>query len=244
MLAPDIEPNPTLSTPTDNAAAPTPPQARLEVAALLSVSGGFLDAFTYVGHGRVFVNAMTGNVVLLGVFGAAGDWAQAWRHLPPIIAFLLGVFAARLIGRSAPTPLLRYPGLACLVLEILFLCGAAWLPASFPDIWLVLGLSFVAALQNSSFPNVEAWAYNSVMTTGNLRRFVDGLFLMLEPAQRAEGGRQARAFGVVCLHFLFGAVIGACCTPRMGDFALLVPAALLALVLLWIFSGLRRNAIP
>ena len=150
--------------------APAPPYATLEVAALLTASGGFLDAFTYVGHGHVFANAMTGNVVLLGVFGAAGDWTQALRHIPPIIAFLLGVFTAHLIGRPSPRPLLKDPGLSCLVVEILFLFGAAWLPAAFPDLPLVLGLSFVAALQNSSFPKVRAWPYNSVMTTGNLRR--------------------------------------------------------------------------
>ena len=232
-----------MNTAINSADARTPPYATLAVAALLTVSGGFLDAFTYVGHGHVFANAMTGNVVLLGVFGAAGNWSQAFRHIPPIIAFLLGVFAAHLIGRTSPRPLLRYPGLACLLVEILFLCGAAWLPASFPDIGLVLGLSFVAALQNSSFPTIEDWAYNSVMTTGNLRRFADGLFLAFQPGQRGEGLRQARAFGLICVHFLLGAIAGAACTPRLGNFALLVPAALLTLVFLRIHRGLRGRPI-
>jgi uncharacterized membrane protein YoaK (UPF0700 family) len=35
--------------------------------AVMASAGGFLDAFTYVGHGHVFANAITGNVVLLGV---------------------------------------------------------------------------------------------------------------------------------------------------------------------------------
>jgi uncharacterized membrane protein YoaK (UPF0700 family) len=225
-----------------SAAEPTPPYATLGTAALLSVSGGFLDAFTYVGHGHVFANAMTGNVVLLGVFGAAGQWAAAWRHVPPIVAFVLGVLAAQWMAGSAPSRRLRYPGLACLIVEILFLCGAAWLPPSFPDLWLVLGLSFVAALQNSSFPKVEDWAYNSVMTTGNLRRFAEGLFLLLQaPPQRSEGLRQARAFGVVCGHFLLGAILGALCTTRLGNPALLIPALLLGLVLLRIVRGMRAG---
>jgi uncharacterized membrane protein YoaK (UPF0700 family) len=211
------------------------------VAALLTCSGGFLDAFTYVGHGHVFANSMSGNVVLLGVFGSAGDWAQAWRHVPPIAAFVCGVFAARLIGRTKPRLFSHSPALACLALEIVFLCGAAWLPAGFPDFVLVPALSFVAALQNSSFPTVESWAYNSVMTTGNLRRLADGLFLTLNPAQRGEGLQQARAFGTICLHFLFGAAAGAACTPRMGDFALLVPAVLLTAVLVPIRGGWRRD---
>ena len=221
----------------------TTPQSTLPVAALLTLSGGFLDAFTYVGHGHVFANAMTGNVVLLGVFAAAGSWPQALRHLPPIIAFLCGVFAAHLIARGTSRPLLRHPGLVCLVLEIVFLCGAAWLPAAFPDLWLVLGLSFVAAMQNSSFPTVGNWAYNSVMTTGNLRRLADGLFQALQPRQRREALAQAGAFGVICGHFLLGAFVGALCTPRLENQSLLVPAALLAVVLLRIHHGLARAAL-
>ena len=34
---------------------------------LLAVVGGFLDAYTYLCRGRVFANAQTGNIVLLGV---------------------------------------------------------------------------------------------------------------------------------------------------------------------------------
>lgn len=219
---------------------PTPPYATLEVAALLTVSGGFLDAFTWVGHGHVFANAMTGNVVLLGVFATAGNWPQAWRHLPPIVAFICGVLTARLIGHRSPRPLLRYPGLASLLVEIVFLCGAAWLPASFSDLPLVLGLSFVAALQNSSFPRIGDRAYNSVMTTGNLRNFADGLYLLFQAEQRHAGLQQAKIFGVICLHFLLGAIVGAASTPRLGNLALLIPALLLALTLLRIYRGLRQ----
>src|ERR1700730_1422623 len=56
----------------------------LRVAALLAAAGGFLDAFTYVGHGHVFANAMTGNVVLLAVSAVSGDGRQALAHLLPI----------------------------------------------------------------------------------------------------------------------------------------------------------------
>ena len=35
-------------------------------AAFLSVSGGLQDAYTYIFRGKVFANAQTGNIVLLG----------------------------------------------------------------------------------------------------------------------------------------------------------------------------------
>ena len=53
------------------------------IACLLATVGGYLDAYAYLAHGRVFANAQTGNVVFLGVYASAGLWAQAARHVPP-----------------------------------------------------------------------------------------------------------------------------------------------------------------
>jgi uncharacterized membrane protein YoaK (UPF0700 family) len=47
-----------------------------------------------VAHGGVFANTQSGNVVLLGVFGATGHWQDARHHVPPIAAFRLGLFIA------------------------------------------------------------------------------------------------------------------------------------------------------
>jgi len=201
------------------------PDARLGVACLLSLSGGFLDAFTYVGHGQVFANAMTGNVVLLGAFTAAGDWRQAFNHVPPIIAFLGGVFMAQAI--RLPNIGHRLPALSALIVEIAVLAGIAFLPRSFPDIWIVLSISFAAALQNSSFTRVLDWTYNSVMTTGNLRRFSEALFLVLLPGRSPEMSRQVRVFGLICLSFLFGALAGGLLTPWLGNRALWMPVAIM-----------------
>ena len=72
------------------------------VAVLLTLSGGFLDAFTYIGHGKVFANSMTGNIVLLAVNLAAGNWQQVSRHISPIVGFVCGVLAAHLLQLMTP----------------------------------------------------------------------------------------------------------------------------------------------
>jgi uncharacterized membrane protein YoaK (UPF0700 family) len=59
---------------------------RLSVAVPLTAAGGFLDAFAWVAHGHVFANAMSGNVALLGIHAAAGEWRQAPRHVPPLFS--------------------------------------------------------------------------------------------------------------------------------------------------------------
>src|SRR5271163_3578369 len=71
---------------------------RLTIACLFTAAGGYMDAFSYIAHGHVFANAQTGNFVFFAVFASAGQWAQAWRHVPPIVTFSLGVAAAKLLG--------------------------------------------------------------------------------------------------------------------------------------------------
>ena len=107
---------------------PPPPESALTVACLLSLSGGFLDAFTYVAHGGVFANAMTGNIILMGVSATAGDWRQAFNHAPPLVAFLLGVWAAQAMRLPRLDP--RWPALLSLMLEIVVLAAIAFLPRS------------------------------------------------------------------------------------------------------------------
>lgn len=56
--------------------------------ALLAVTGGFLDAYTYLTRGRVFANAQTGNLVLLAMNLAGGQFQKAQYYLIPILAFI------------------------------------------------------------------------------------------------------------------------------------------------------------
>jgi uncharacterized membrane protein YoaK (UPF0700 family) len=213
--------------------SPPPPAAEraLSVALLLTASGGFLDAFTFVGHGHVFANAMTGNVVFLAVFIASAQRRSALRPVPSILAFLLGVFLAQLVRRpKSRMPLLR-PALACLSLEIFVLMIVSLLPRSFPDMILVPAIALVAAMQNSSFTHLESWVYNSVMTTGNLRRFAESLFNGTMLGRNMDALRQARVFGVICLCFFAGAAVGAFATARFHNSALWCPIAVLCVAL-------------
>ncbi|MGJ5815488.1 YoaK family protein [Paludibaculum fermentans] len=213
----------------------------LSVALLLAASGGFLDAFTYFGHGHVFANAMTGNVVLLGINAAAGETRQALSHLWPILAFLLGVAVARGLRLPRFSRFVRDPSLPALSLEILFLCAAGWLPRSFPSQPLVLAISFLAALQSSTFPRVEKWAYNSTMTTGNLRQFGEAAFSAVFSRPDAESARKAILLAAVCLAFTVGAVVGAGVTSALHNRALVVCALLLSCAWLPLVLSDRRQ---
>jgi uncharacterized membrane protein YoaK (UPF0700 family) len=207
----------------------------IEVAALLTFSGGFLDVFTYLGHGGVFANSMTGNIVFLGMYAAAGQWQLAAQHIPPILAFLAGVFIAYHMQLPVVVKHFPKPALTCLALEIFVLLIEAFLPGSFPDILLVLSISLVAAMQNSSFTKLEQWSYNSVMTTGNLRRFAEAIFSSSIPKVNPKAIREAKLFGLVCICFLAGSIIAALTTGKLHNCALLIPVSTLvsAFIICW-----------
>ena len=55
--------------------------------ALLTVGGGFLDAYTYFTRGGVFSNAQTGNLVLLAIRLAQGTSLPFPTTCPPFCPF-------------------------------------------------------------------------------------------------------------------------------------------------------------
>ena len=70
----------------------------IELAVLLALSGGIMDAYSYLVRDHVFANAQTGNMLLFGVNLAAGDWVQCLHYAVPVVCFAAG------IAMRGPTP--------------------------------------------------------------------------------------------------------------------------------------------
>ncbi len=204
--------------------------SRLGNSALLALAGGFLDGFTYLGHGHVFANAMTGNVVLLALGCVSGMFENGLRHLPPILMFLLGVTVARALQMPSIARRLRQPHLAALLIQIGTLATLALLPQHTPDAWFTMSIAFAASVQVESFRRVHGRSFNSTFTTGNLRTFAEGAFAWLI----ADGGEDARRatvdFGAICLAFFIGAAVGGAATMHFGNRALWIDIVLLWLI--------------
>lgn len=64
---------------------------------MLALTGGFLDAYTYITRGGVFANAQTGNIVLMGINLAKGDFERVIHYVVPILAFALGILLSEII---------------------------------------------------------------------------------------------------------------------------------------------------
>jgi uncharacterized membrane protein YoaK (UPF0700 family) len=218
-------------------------ESRLAVAAVLAASGGFLDGFTYLGHGHVFANAMTGNVVILGINAATGHWNQAIAHVYPIAAFLMGVAVAQVFHVPRVQQHVPHATLASLALEIFFLGIGGCFAPEFASTFLVLGISFVAALQSSTFRLAGKWSYNSTMTTGNLRIFSEALFQILFGTRDTDSADKVKVFGTLCATFLAGAVAGGLSTAAFHNRALWIVDILLLALWFWLFGSVRRAAL-
>jgi uncharacterized membrane protein YoaK (UPF0700 family) len=210
--------------------APHPQSDHIISASLLAATGGLLDAMVYVLHGHVFANAMSGNVILLGVTIFARDWMQAERHLVPILAFVVGVIASRFL-RLLPQ---FYASVAVLALEMTVLFAAGLLPMSFPEMAFTAIISFTSAFQVSTFRQIENLPYNSTFITGNLRVATEAFvtqFLVSDASERQEESAKARKLFLICGYFLIGALVGAWGAPHLGNKTLWIAEPLLLVVL-------------
>lgn len=199
----------------------------LLVALLLGFAGGYLDAYAWITHG-VLANAQTANLVFLWVNAMVGKWREAFRFVPSLFAFLVGVVLAAWLRRSAGDR----AGQISILVEIAVLVLVGVLHNRAPDVTGTLGVSMVAAMQTSIFTKVEGANYSSVMITGNLRQSIEGAVALIAGDSPVGLLRKSCIFIGVCAAFGTGAAVGAFITERAPALALSVPVAALLLVLL------------
>ena len=94
----------------------------------LSASGGLQDAYTYIGRGKVFANAQTGNIVLFSAYLFDGDWTHSRRYLVPVLSFMLGIFVAECIHRHFKHMERVHWRQLILLAEIVLLAAVGFLP--------------------------------------------------------------------------------------------------------------------
>jgi uncharacterized membrane protein YoaK (UPF0700 family) len=211
----------------------------LDIGALLASAGGFLDGFTYVGHGHVFANAMTGNVVLLGISCFSGSWRTALHFLPAILAFVIGVSVSQAMQLRSKRRDVSAPYPAVLVLEIAVLLVLSLLPATTADILFTTSIAFAASVQVQTFREVDGQSFNSTFTTGNLRTLSEASFTWFWEGHSQAAARVARDFSVICAAFLVGAAAGGYSTQAFGNRALWGDVALLVLIAIRVRSRLK-----
>jgi len=198
----------------------------VELGILLAIVGGFLDAYTFVGRGGVYANAQTGNVVLMGIEAATGEWGKAVLHAVPVLAFVVGVIVAEMIKKPSMHMFIQDAERAVLILEIAVLFIVGLIPYTSPNIIVTVAISFVSAVQVSSFRKLVGSTYNTTMITGNLRSAIHEIYTAVTKKDR-ESALQAVRFSTINLSFLAGAISGGLLTSFIGAKAVWIAAIVL-----------------
>lgn len=216
-------------------------EERLTAAAVLSMVGGFLDIYTYLYRGKVFANAVTGNMVLFGYHAANLEWNHCAKYLLAILFYALGVFAAEVVQRNFRQS--RNIGWHQYVIGLEFLCllPVIFIPYGEFDFAVNALISFVCALQVQTFRRVHGLPFASTMCTGNLRSGAEALFRSVSEKNREER-RKAFHYILVIVCFIAGAVLGAVLLRRFGHLIFfLAPAGLL--LVFFMITNVRQLAL-
>ena len=202
------------------------------VAALLSVTGGFLDAYTYISRDGVFANAQTGNFARLAISLAGGDLWMVLRYLIPILSFVAGVSMAMWISRRASRCGKGQWQQYSVLLEIGLLAVVTLVPnGKISNICANVAVSFTCAVQAESFRKVLGTPFASTMCTGNLRNATEYLNQFFLEKNKTDWEKSMQYFGIDALVVL-GAVAGTVMTRLLQTYATLCCCLLLSVVFL------------
>ena len=192
----------------------------------LAMSGGLMDAYSYLERDHVFANAQTGNMLLLGVNLSQGNFDSAFHYFLPVLFFALGIAVAQnlriLFGKRDFSVHWRQ---ACVLIECLALCVVAFLPLSVTALANAL-TSFACGIQVQSFRKIHGNGIATTMCIGNMRSGVDNLVSFVHTGKREHLSASLISFGVI-LSFVIGAVIGSLLIPHLGTYSILVSSGIL-----------------
>lgn len=197
----------------------------LPLGLLLALTGGILDAYTYLNRGQVFATAETGNLVLLGINCAMGQWRRAAYYLLPISSYAAGLLTTLALHRRSDRLFFHWRQFVVLA-ECLAVAAAALIPQGGLDPLVNCMIAFISAMQVQTFRKFRGCACATTMCTGNLRSGVEALYFHLADNEPGALARAGVYFGLI-LCFIAGAVVSGLLSPLLGGRTVL--AALLPL---------------
>lgn len=199
----------------------------------LSASGGLQDAYTYIGRGKVFANAQTGNIVLLSANLMDGNWERVLHYLVPLCAFALGVLTAeKMRERFREMRTLHWRQLVVLG-EGLLLFLVGFLPQE-QNLLANAIVSFACAMQVQAFRKVHGYPFASTMCIGNLRSGMDALVAFGHTHDKSALWKSLHYFAIIFI-FALGAGIGTQCVGIFGERTIWLSCALLLVSLCFMF---------
>ena len=196
------------------------------LALILAVSGGLMDAYTYIFRGGVFANAQTGNILLLGVNLYERNFAKALHYLFPVLAFALGIILSELIHHLCTRDGILHWRQHTVLLECILLFIVGFIPVTYNLLANAL-VSLACGIQVESFRKVRGNASATTMCIGNLRSGTQALCDFFFTKETHCLLKCLTYYGII-LTFTFGAILGNYLITPFGQRAIWCSCFLLA----------------
>ena len=212
----------------------------IELAILLALSGGIMDAYSYLVRDHVFANAQTGNMLLFGVNLASGDLVQCLHYAVPVICFAAGIALCHTIKIVATEEHLHWRQIA-LVIEAVLLVVVGFVPEG-RSLYANGLTSFACGIQVQAFRKFHGRALATTMCIGNLRSGTQALVTYASDRdQKQLRGGLLSFFVIAC--FVLGAVIGNWAIPVLGTRMIWMAPALLVVSFLIMFVDREKHRV-
>lgn len=207
---------------------------------LLAVSGGLMDAYSYIYRDHVFANAQTGNILLFGVNLSEGNFNGAFRYFLPIVSFVIGIALAETVRYKAGKRL-HWRQVSVLA-EAIILFIVAFIPTTH-NIAANSLISFACGIQVESFRKIRGNTIATTMCIGNTRSGTQHLCTFFRTGDR-EYLHKAGLYYEIILFFVLGAIFGNLFIKLIGIKAILVSSILLTVAFLIMFTDYEKMKEP
>ena len=195
---------------------------------ILALSGGCMDAYSYLCRGEVFANAQTGNMLLVGVHLAEQDIPGAMKYLLPVAAFAIGIIVSDIVQFRIERSGIHWRIIA-VVIELVILFAVCHISLSNNALANAL-TSLACGIQVEAFRKVLGNSVATTMCIGNLRSGISNLDLFMKTKER-DYLRKSSVYFRIILFFVGGAIIESALIRIFAAKALYFSVIMLALAL-------------
>ena len=209
----------------------------IELGIILALSGGFMDAYSYLERGRVFANAQTGNMLLLGVSLSEGNFHLVVRYLFPVLAFSIGIALADVV-RIKGIIRLHWRQISVLF-EALILATVSFMPHNMNLLANSL-TSLACGIQVESFRKIHGNGIATTMCIGNLRSATQNLCSYFYTKEKGHLEKGLLYYGIIFC-FVIGAVIGNAFIKIFHEKAILCCSVMMFLAFILMFIDRERR---
>lgn len=190
-----------------------PPNERLWLFCMLMLIAGFWGGFTYSLKGKVFVNAQTGNLVLLSLGLATWDTALIKNALATFFAYICGIFFSELVSKSVNkiSPFVWERLLLLFSLGVTIFLG--FVPETTPNEFTNFPIAFTAAMQFNTFEHAHGLGMATPFCTNHVKQTVANFVRFVKTRDKDK-----KRISLSHLSMITSFVIGATLSIFLGRF--------------------------